>query len=122
MSVIEFLQTRQGQNVVALGTIAIIGIAFIVGFHPFHKKKKSKEPALWMAGDYYTFLRANIQTCITFEELEQLKNAVDGFFNKNFWVPIASGDRKRYYTTLMETISKRENEMEGSLLAGITTN
>jgi hypothetical protein len=122
MSVIEFLQTRQGQNAVALGTIAIIGIAFIVGFHPFHKKKKSKEPALWMAGDYYTFLRANIQTCITFEELESLKNAVDGFFNKNFRVPIASGDRKRYYTRLMEAIDKRENDLEGSMMAEMCSN
>jgi hypothetical protein len=105
---------------VAVVTALIILVAFILGTHPF--KKKSPKDKFWLAGDYYTFLRANIQTCMTFEELEQLKNAVDGFYNKTFREPISRAERSRYYTRLMETIYKRENEMEGSLLAGITSN
>lgn len=107
-------------NNVAICTVLIIVMAIILGARPF--KKKSSGPKLWLAGDYYTFLRANIQTCMTFEELEDLKNAVDSFYSKEFRVPISRSDRSRYYTRLMETISKRENDMEGSLLAGITSN
>jgi len=105
---------------VAIGTVLIIAIALFLGAHPF-KKDKPKEK-FWLASDYYTFLRANIQTCLTFEELEQLKNVVDDFYSKQFREPISRGDRSRYYTRLMETICKRENTLEGSLLAGITSN
>jgi hypothetical protein len=105
---------------VAVVTALIILVAFILGTHPF--KKKSPKDKFWLAGDYYTFLRANIQTCITFEELEQLKVVVQRFYTKRFREPISGKDRDRYYTRLMETIDKRENEMEGSLLAGITSN
>ena len=105
---------------VAISTVLIIVIAFILGARPF--KKERPKDKFWLAGDYYTFLRATIQTCMTFEELEHLKDAVDGFYYKQFREPINRAERTRYYDRLMETICKRENEMEESLLAGITSN
>lgn len=105
---------------VAIGTVLIIVMALILGAHPFGKKKTKDQ--FWLAGDYYTFLRANIQTCMTFEELEQLKTVVNRFYYKEFREPISGKERERYYVRLMETIDKRENDMEGSLLAGITSN
>lgn len=127
MNFFEFLSTPDGQRTTAFVTTFIIGLAFVFGTHPFKKKKNRphKQPigqALWVAGDYYTFLRADIMTCPTFVELEQLREAVEGIFYKKFRAPITQADRNRYYTRLMEAITQRENALEGELLAGIHPN
>jgi len=112
----EFLLTPEGQKHVAVATALIIVFAFFFRAHPFKRKTRltltaPEDQNLWVAGDYYTFLRANIQTCSTFVELEGLREAVEGIFYKKFRAPITQADRSRYYTRLMEAVTQRENTL-----------
>lgn len=127
MNHFEFLTKPEVLKHVAICTALIIAFAFFFRIHPFKRKTRlaltaSEDQNLWVAGDYYTFLRANIQTCSTFVELEGLREAVEGIFYKKFRVPITSADRSRYYTRLMEAVTQRENTLEGELMAGIHAN
>jgi hypothetical protein len=124
----EFLLTPEGQKHVAIATALIIAFAFAIGAHPFKKAKQlfvlaeAEEPNLWVAGDYYTFLRANIMTCPNFKELEDMKRVVEDFFEKEFRVPISCIDRKRYYARLLEAITQRENALESELMTNLCQN
>jgi len=116
----EFYHSYAFLNAVAAATVALIGILFIIGLHPFKKKKQllvlapEEDPLLWVAGDYYTFLRANIMTCDSIEELNGLKAVVESFFDKEFRAPISTADRKRYYARLLEAINTRENDLDST--------
>lgn len=123
----EFLLTPEGQKHVAVATALIIAFAFLFRVHPFKRKTRlaltaPEDQNLWVAGDYYTFLRANIQTCSTWVELEQLREAVEAIFYKKFRAHISSTDRSRYYTKLMEALTARENEIESDMMANMCSN
>lgn len=116
MSLIEFLQSREGQNAIAAGTVALICLAFFLGTHPFKTKNSltlasAEDQNLWVAGDYFTFLSSIIRSSPTLEELSETMPLIDNFFDKPFRVPISNYQLKSYYTRLLEVYCNREQEL-----------
>lgn len=114
MSIIEFLQSSAGQNSIAAGTVAFIGIAFILGTHPFKRKKRlslvCEQPSpMWYASECFMFLKATILTCNTPDELKRCREQVEIFYDRKFRAPIPTSERKRYYARLLEAIATKEN-------------
>ncbi len=107
----EFYQSPEFLNAVAACTIALIGILFIIGMHPFKKKKRVVPSAQWTASSYYMYLKALILSCTAIDQLPKVKALVEGFYDRNFLEPITRVDRKRYYARLLEEISRKEMQL-----------
>jgi hypothetical protein len=113
----EFLSTHEGQRVTAFVTALVIIAAFIIGAHPFKKKKRlvlasATNPNLWTAGDYYIFLNSLIRASKTLEDLQETMQLIEGYFDKVFRVPVSTGERKKYYARLLETYCEMESKFE----------
>lgn len=109
----EFLLTPEGLKVVAFCTAALTAILFALGAHPFGTKRT--EPSqLWVAGDYYTYLRAFAISCCTIEQLNDAMKLIDRYNSKQFRVPISLQRRKEYYSSLLETYYQKEAELKVS--------
>lgn len=113
----EFLSTPEGQRVTAFVTALVIIAAFIIGAHPFKKKKRlvlasATNPNLWTAGDYYIFLNSLIRASKTLEDLQETMPLIEGYFDKAFRVPVSTGDRKKNYARLLESYCEMESQFE----------
>lgn len=110
----------------AIVVALVLGFAFLINLHPLKKKKRlvvadlytgpwqpeQKEPELWCASSYYSWLVANIETSENLEKLQELMPRIDGFYDKEFRVPISIKERQRYYSRLLEAYSKKEIQLE----------
>lgn len=106
----NFYQSPEFLNAVAASTVALIAILFIVGLHPF-KEKKATNIDLWVADDYFRYLKTIINASRDMDELEAVMELVDGFHHKRFRVPIAMFTRNRYYIMLLDVYAKKEKEL-----------
>jgi hypothetical protein len=113
---LEFLTTPEGQKATAFVTAFIILFAFALGAHPFKSKKRlvlasAENLNLLTAGDYFTFLSSIIRSSPTLEKLNETMPLIDGFFDKQYRVPISNNQLKQYYARLLEVYCNRENEL-----------
>lgn len=113
----ELFHSPEFLNAVAASTVALIGILFIIGLHPFKKTKQlvaapAEDPAMLTAGDYFTFLSSIIRTSPNMKKLNETMPLIDGFFDKKYRVPISNHQLKQYYARLLEVYCNRENELE----------
>jgi hypothetical protein len=113
----EFYQSPEFLNAVAACTVALLGILFIIGLHPFKRKKRlvlsvATDENMWTAGDYFTFLTSIIRSSPTLEELSETMPLIEGFFDKAYRVPISNYQLKRYYSRLLEVYCNREKELD----------
>jgi hypothetical protein len=113
----EFLSTPEGVKLTAGVTIMVIAFAFLIGLHPFKTKKRlvlasPGDQNLWTAGDYYMFLNSLIRASRTPDELKGTMALIEGYYDKQFRVPVSTFDRKEYYARLLNTYCKKEIEFE----------
>jgi hypothetical protein len=107
----EFLQDPQFLKRFALCMALIVAGAFIIGAHPFKKKRQAVVSPNLTMGENFVFLRTIIRTCNSRKELEQLKAEADDFFNEYFNSNSKNTELKQYYSRLLEVISAKESEM-----------
>lgn len=98
---------------VAIATVIIIVFAFILGTHPFKRKKRLslvyEQPSpQWYANECFMFLKASIMTCSTPDELKNCKEQVEIFYDRKFRAPISIRERKKYYIRLHEAVALKE--------------
>jgi hypothetical protein len=109
MWIIEFLQTRTGQNAVAFSTVMLIGLAFFFRLHPFKKRKRRSTPkAVWTISQRYMYLNSLILTSTTLAELQQAQQFVNGFYRETFRDTVTLAVRKRYNSRLLEAYYNKE--------------
>src|ERR1044072_7128809 len=113
----EFLCSIEGQRLTAIVTALVISFAFLIGAHPFKKKRRlilaaETDQNLWTAGDYYMFLSSLIRASKTSRELQETMPLIDAYYDKVFRVPISTKDRKDYYARLLNTYCSKEIEFE----------
>lgn len=107
MSIIDFIQTRTGQNLVAVLITIMIGLAFL------RRRAKGKTgthtpSALWTISQRYMYLNAVILSCTSLEELQQVKKLVKGFARETFSELPTLKERHRYTSRLLESYYSKE--------------
>jgi hypothetical protein len=107
---LDFLLTPEGQKHVAIATVLIIAFAFLFG-HPFKKKTRAVVTDLWVASDYYMYVRSLVRASNTIEQLQATMPIIEGFLDKTFRIPISSIERKKYYARLLEAYCEIENKL-----------
>jgi hypothetical protein len=118
----EYLQTKEGLCNTAIVAGLLILAAFILGAHPFRRKKrlvlaKTQQFPQWYASECFMFLKATIMTCTTPDELKKCRSHVEIFYDRKFRAPISTRERKRYYTRLLEAIALKEELLNQSTFA-----
>jgi len=118
MSIINFLQTREGQNMVAITTTLLIGFAFILGLHPFKSKNKQRTTpsAQWDIESYYMYVKALIASSLTLEQLFDNQPSMKGFFSKPFSGNNTHKERIKYYNRILEVYCQKERELHSAEL------
>jgi len=107
MSIIEFFQTRTGQNLVAVATIITIGLVFLR--NRSKRKQTLRVPsAQWTISQRYMYLNAVILSCTSLEELHQVKKLVKGFARETFSELPTLKERHRYTSRLLESYYSKE--------------
>jgi hypothetical protein len=108
------------QHLAIIVTLVII-FAFMVGAHPFKKKKRlviadiatpEQKPLLWTAGDYFIFINSLILASNNWAELDKAMVYVENYKDKEFRVAISESERDRYYNRLIASYDKKVNEFE----------
>lgn len=117
MNIIEFLQTPEGIKTTMGVTVMVIAAAFLIGAHPFKSKRRlvlapAQDPNLWTAPDYYMFLNSLIKASKSLKELQDTMPLIEGYYDKEFRVPISTADRKDYYARLLNTYCQIELKFE----------
>lgn len=108
MSIIDFLQTRTGQNLVAVLITIIIGLAFLRNRSKRKKQAASVPSAQWTISQRYMYLNAVIISCTSLEELHQVKKLVKGFARETFSELPTIKERHRYTSRLLESYYSKE--------------
>jgi hypothetical protein len=108
MWIIEFLQTRTGQNAVAFFTVMTLGLAFFFNLHPFKRKRRSVPQAVWTISQRYMYLNSLILTSTALAELQQAQQFVNGFYRETFRDTVTLAVRKRYNSRLLEAYYNKE--------------
>jgi hypothetical protein len=97
-------------HLIALGTIALIAIAFLINARS--KRNKPGIEDLWTAEGYYNYLLAVIKASTTNDELGAAWFMVENtWFTKTFKVPVNRFARNRYYGKLADAYAKKETEL-----------
>lgn len=109
----EFYQSPAFLNAVAASTVALIGILFIIGLHPFKRKKRMvlatpENLNYWMAGDYFKHVKALIVTSRNLKDLEKAMPLIEGFSRKQYRESISRQALKEYYNLLLEEYYQKE--------------
>jgi hypothetical protein len=114
----DFYHSPAFLNAVAASTVALIGILFIVGLHPFKKNKPAvvlvepEEPLLWAAGDYFTYVNSWIKSSDTPAKLKECMALIDDYRYKEYRVQISKADLKRNYEKLLMAYYEKELEFD----------
>jgi hypothetical protein len=100
-------------NHLAIVIALVLVFAFIIGLHPFKKKRRLVLAAtidhnIWMAGDYYMYLNSLIRASKALEELQQTMPLIEAYYDKEFRVPISKAVRKDYYARLLQSYCDME--------------
>src|SRR5689334_3484750 len=102
----------------------VIGFAFMIGAHPFKKKRrlvisdlatttqKNTFAELWTAGDYFMYLNALIKASQTPDELKRAMVYVENYKERKFRVPISGADLNDYYNRLIDSYTQKEIEFD----------
>lgn len=106
-----FLQTPEGIKTTAFVTALVIFIALALGIHPFKKKRQATVSDLWVAEDYFKYLKTVINASRDMDELEAAYELIDGFNNKRFRVPVNRFTCNRYYVKLLDVYVEKEKEL-----------
>jgi hypothetical protein len=108
----------------AIATALIVGFAFLLGLHPFKKKKrlvvsdlvtstqKNTFAELWTAGDYFMYLNALLKASQTPDELKRAMVYVENYKERKFRVPISGADLNDYYNRLIDSYTQKELEFD----------
>ena len=93
---------------VAISTVLIIVIAFILKARPTKRRKPTRED-LWTADGYYNYLLAVIKASRDFEELQAAWFMVENtWYTKRFRVQVSPFERSRRYVQLCNEYAKKE--------------
>lgn len=103
------MQTRTGQNAVALCVVFLIGFAFLFGLHPFRKNEQLSTPsAKWEIRFYFIYVSALIQASTTIDELNKTKKLVNSFYHQSFKGWVSRKKRKNYNARILEAYYTKE--------------
>lgn len=113
----EFYQSPEFLNAVAVCTVALLGIAFLLISKP--KKVKYRlvvDPAedvnLLTARDCHTFIKSLIKASRNLKELQATMPQIEAFRTKKFRFKISNNARKNYYEDLLIEYCDKEYELE----------
>ena len=96
---------------VAICTVLVLLIALILGTHPFKKKKQPTVSDVWLADDYFKYLRSFINASKNMDELESAMQLIDTFHDKVFREPISNRQCNEYYEKLLDVYCTKEIEL-----------
>lgn len=110
-------------NIIALGTVAVLAIAFLINKSrlssqrkrqpiAIHKKAQEEEPKLWLAGDYFVFVNSLVRASKTWAQLDNAMVHVENYKDKQFREPIPKADLDAYHDRLLDSYDSKVIEFE----------
>lgn len=116
MWIINFLQTREGQHAIAIGTVLLICLALYLNIHPFKKSNHKHVPsAQWDLSSYCMYVNAMIASSLNIKQLHEMKFWIDDVHKKTFNPIVTQKERIKYHTRLSRAFNQKENELMGEV-------